>query len=346
MLAKALRVVVVNIAVLLVLAAGAELVFGTWFSADPLDRLNLPRDLRVTVDATGLYPGGGPFPYARDHWGLRGDGVDPAQIIILTLGGSTTNQMYLPEAQTWQKVLEHGFRDEGRAVTVANAGIDGQTTLGHVRAFEAWFPHVPGLKPRFVLIYVGINDVHITWTAIDKFEHTSLAKRIRANSALYRAGNTLAGAVAARRARLVHQAVDWDKAEWTDRPNMPGWVSDHPASAIDAYKGRLKRMAELAHAMGAVPVFVTQPRGDYRVVDGKGLGIATPDGLNGIDQHRLLSAFNQATREVCRDDGLVCLDLARELTFERADFYDYVHTTPSGAAKIGRWLHGKLAGLV
>jgi hypothetical protein len=50
--------------------------------------------------------------------------------------------------------------------------------------------------------------------------------------------------------------------------------------------------------------------------------------------------------EVCRTWHITCLDLAAELRFTEGDFYDYEHNTPRGAEKIGRWLSGKLAGLV
>lgn len=339
-----LRIVAVNLALLLAVVVVAELLFGTWFSTNPLDQLGLPRDSRATVDASTLYDGGRAFLYQRDHWGLRGAGIDPAQITILTVGGSTTNQLYLPEAATWQAELERAFAEQGRAVTVANAGVDGQSTVGHLKALAEWFPHIPGLRPRFVLAYVGLNDIHITGSWIDDLKHPDPIRQMQQKSAVVRLWRQMAGMVKARRAKLNHQRVDYDSVAWTDQPNVPNWRSDRTNSAD--YRQRLIAMAERIHAMGAVPIFVTQPRGDYRVEGGKVLGIVTTDGLNGVDQYRLLAEYNQVTREVCRDQGLLCLDLAREVTFDKGDFYDYLHTTPSGAAKIGRWLHGKLAGLV
>lgn len=344
MSAKWVRLAAINLALLLVLAAAVELRFGGWRSRDPLDELSLPRDLRMVVDASGLYPGGAAFPYVRDHWGLRGGGTDPAKVTILTLGSSTTNQLYIPEDQTWQKVLEQGFRADGTEVVVANAGIDGQSTIGNLVAMERWLPHVPALKPRFVLAFVGIADTNITGSWIDGMVHPSPLRRLEQKSAILRATRNLVGMVTTPRAKLKHQAVDFAALQWTDKPGHPG-RHDRDAE-LDQYKQRLSLLAQRIHAMGAVPIFVTHQRGDYRQAEGKTMGVAVAGGPNGIDQYRLLAAFNQATREVCEDDGLLCLDLARELTFDKGDFYDYLHNTPAGAAKIGRWLHGKLAGLV
>lgn len=342
---KILTIVAVNLGLLLVFAVAAELIFGTWFSSDPLDRLGLVRNLRTTISAGTLYDGGGDFIYRRDRWGFRGADGDPAQIGILTVGGSTTNQLYLPDDATWQAVLERELAAVGHPVKVGNAGIDGQSTIGHLRAMTDWFPNVPGLKPRFILFYVGINDVHADGGAVDKLQHASWVKRFRQHSALWQAGTKVAGMVVARRARLNHQRIDPATQHWTDIPAQPDWKPEGFRD-LDSYRDRLRALARAAHDMGAVPVFVTQMRGDFKIVDGKVWGMVQEDGLNGVDHYRRLLAFNQATRAVCAEDGLLCLDLARELTFEPGDFYDYLHNTPQGAAKIGRWLAAKLAGLV
>lgn len=342
---KILAVAAVNLALLVVLAIAAELAFGTWFSKEPLDQLGLVRNSTATVTAGPLYPGGGDVLYRRDAWGFRGAVADPARITILTVGGSTTNQLYLPEDKTWQAVMEREFQAGGRNdVVVANAGIDGQSTIGHVKAMTDWFPHVPGLKPRFILFYVGLNDVHLSGSSVDRLGHSSRHKWMRQHSALVRLWTQVSGTFAARRARLNHQAVDYAKVEWTDTPSQPDWRPDR--DALIAYKERLSTLAQMAHAMGAVPIFITQPRGDFRVVGGKVQGVVIGEGLNGVDNYLRFTPYNQATREVCRDEGLMCLDLAREVTFDTGDFYDYVHNTPQGAEKIGRWLQAKLAGLV
>lgn len=339
---KFLSVAAINLGLLLVLALAAELLFGTWFSKEPLDQLGLVRNLDATIQAGPLYPGGQDFVYRRDRWGFRGAGIEPAQVTILTVGGSTTNQLYLPDDATWQAVMERELRAQGRSVVVANAGIDGQSTIGHVRAMEDWFPNVPGLKPRFILFYVGINDVHANGGAVDKLQYASKVKWFRQHSALWQAGARVVGMFTARRARLNHQRVDFASVQWTDKPAEPDWRDANVA----AYQDRLRRLAASAHQMGAVPVFVTQTRADFKVVDGRVQGMIEEDGLNGVDHYRRLTAFNRATREVCADEGLLCLDLAREVTFEPGDFYDYLHNTPQGAGKIGRWLAAKLAGLV
>ena len=357
---KPLRLIVMNLSVLLTLALMGELVFGEWIVANPLGRLAVPRNIEVTVSAASLYPEGGEFVYRRDAMGFRGPGVDAAHISILTIGGSTTNQLYLPEESTWQAVLERSLRRTGHHAVVANAGIDGQTTAGMIADLDLWFPHVPHLKPHLVLAYVGINDVYKTGPATphvaggedprqilrDSLRYSNFMKEVEQRSALARLWTVIAGSIEANRARLRHQAVDFARAQWTDQPAQPVWPADQLEANLAAYKDRLVRIAGLIERMSAVPVFVTQTRADSKQENGRLIGITEAGGPNGVDRGRALARFNAATMEVCRDRHVTCLDLATELHFGAGDFYDYEHNTPQGAEKIGKWRADKLAELV
>jgi len=358
---KLLRLAAINLLVLLSGAFVAEAVFGEWMAASPLGRLAVPRNVKITVSAAPLYPGGGEFVYRRDAMGFRGSGVDPARIDILTIGGSTTNQLYLPEEATWQAVLQRSLRQAGHDVVVANAGIDGQSTVGMIADLVLWFPNVPHLKPRLVLAYVGINDVYKVGPARadatdedesrqilrDSLRFSSFKKEFEKRSALVRLWDTVAGSVRAGQARLRHQVIDFAGAQWTDQPAQPVWRPDHLQVNLAAYEGRLVRIAGLIRGLGATPVFVTQTRADYRLENGRFTGIKGGDGRpNGVDRGRALTRFNAVTLEVCRRWQVTCLDLATELRFMEGDFYDYEHNTPPGAEKIGTWLARKLDGLV
>jgi len=357
---KQVRLIAINLAVLLALALVAEALFGQWTAASPLGRLAVPRNVKITISAAPLYPGGAEFVYRRDAMGFRGPGVDPARISILTIGGSTTNQLYLPEEATWQAVLERSLRKAGHEVVVANAGIDGQSTVGMIVDLDLWFPNVPHLKPRLVLAYVGINDVYKVGPARvhaigdeksrqilrDNLRFSGFKSELEQRSALVRLWTTVAGSVQASRARLRHHTTEFSQARWTDQPAQPVWRADQLEVNLAAYKDRLVRIAELIQRLGAVPVFVTQTRADFRLDNGRLTGIADAEGPNGVDRGRALARFNAATMEVCRTWHVACLDLATELRFTEGDFYDYEHNTPQGAEKIGTWLAGKLAGRV
>ena len=154
----------VNIGVLLFLLVPVELIFGTWvrpMSLSDLKRFSIPVGTTFEFDTSALYTGGprNPIEYTRDEWGLRGTHGLPKNVDVLTVGGSTTEQRYLDDLATWQEVARRELQQQGRPLVLANAGVDGQSTIGHAFDFTYWFPLVPDLQPRVILFYVGANDV-------------------------------------------------------------------------------------------------------------------------------------------------------------------------------------------
>ena len=156
---KILRLVLVNVALLAVALVILELAFGSWVRPNRINRLNLVRDRTMRYDASALYPAPNSVTYTRDAFGFRGSYDSPGEIDILTIGGSATDQRFITDGATWQDVIAREFAAEGKRVSVVNAGVDGQSTYGHIKDFEWWFPNVPGLKAKYVLFYIGANDV-------------------------------------------------------------------------------------------------------------------------------------------------------------------------------------------
>ena len=55
-----------------------------------------------------------------------------------------------------------------------------------------------------------------------------------------------------------------------------------------------------------------------------------------------LQLFDESTLEICRNLQLDCVDLATQIDFNDGDFYDGIHTTPSGSRKIAVIVHEAL----
>lgn len=344
-----LKVIGVNV---LVLVAGlfiAEVIFGNWLLGPDYREMNIPRNTVRVFDVENLYPGGGQVTYTRDEHGLRGDYENVGGIDILTLGGSTTNQLYVDDAETWQAVLARQFSAAGERVSVVNAAVDGQSTRGHIAVFERWFPLIEGLKARFILVYAGINDVAVE--AQEKYDEMRspdparrLAETVKNKSAIYGAYNIVNGMLAAYDARVVHggtrlEGLAWEKWQPVDTRFAP---PEDYMGRLDAYENRVRELTAKIRAFGARAIYVTQPSADIRIQDGWIL-LPTGDHREHAElAFRRLDGFNRATMRVCEDMGAICIDLARELTFEDGDFYDRVHNTDAGAAKVGRYLYEKL----
>jgi hypothetical protein len=55
-----------------------------------------------------------------------------------------------------------------------------------------------------------------------------------------------------------------------------------------------------------------------------------------------INRLNTRLMRTCRSLKATCIDLAKNLSFEPSDFYDHMHTTPSGAQKIDAFLFHRL----
>ncbi len=354
-----LRIVSINFGVLLAAIVVAELIFGNWLSGPSYGLMNLPRNERRLVDVSQFVPNSSVIRYTRDEYGLRGDyRGDPAKIDVLAIGGSTTDERYITDDETWVAQLQAQFGAHGKPVRIANAAIDGQSSVGHINALTQWLSKIPGLRPRYVIFYVGINDVAVndtTTTQFDQIVSPSRSRQIRQyitnHSALYNLYRTALGMIQADRAQLLHGRVMRRVARWvpvTERID-PQEMHKTDARLLDAYAARLKVLTELTRRMGAEPIFVTQMRTDYKIEDGKLFTLVMPrrDGTfiaEGSDWSLVrLQLFNETTLTTCAELRLTCIDLATQIDFTEEDFYDAIHTTPIGSKKIATFLYGALS---
>jgi hypothetical protein len=347
-----LAVLAVNFLLLAAGVVAAELIFGGWLDPRRLNRLNILKDRVYRHDVSNLYPAANPLiTYTRDKYGLRGAYSGPGDIRILTVGGSTTDQRHIRDGETWQDALQKRFDQAGMRVPVANAGIDGQSTFGHIANFKWWFPDIPGLAPELMLFYVGLNDFHKD--VADRFDryvaesaNPTIGERIRDNSAVWQLLKTLQGTYKAMVVqRLDHRRVRFDEIRWVRESLQDNY--EFLAPRLHAYAARLRLLADLTRQAGAIPVFVTQPSRHYRVFQGGIEGEATENlfenrRINGVDFHRVMRSFDSVLKSVAEEKGALYVDLAARTEWVDVDFYDRVHMTPQGAAKVGGFLYEAL----
>jgi hypothetical protein len=353
MIGRKLKIVSINLLILAVGLALLEVVFGGWTNPNRLNALNVPKDVALTYDVGGLYETDKQVTYKRDQYGLRGNYGAPEKIDVMTVGGSTTDQRYISEGATWQDILQHDFLTHGREINIANAGVDGQTTYGHIKNFDWWFPYIPNLKVKYFLFYVGLNDLYVNEKSEpgDLYGRPSstfayLKQQVQRRSVFYHSYRTLRGMSRSYANGLTHRKIDYQKVEWQDAPE----VENHEElmeTRLQYYSDRLRALEDRVRRLGANSIYVTQTTGRCKQSDGKIMGVAetdTFDGvkINGVDKCIMRQLINRRTMEFCRQAGAVCLDLAGEIKFDDGDFYDFPHTSPRGSEKIGHYLYSKL----
>jgi lysophospholipase L1-like esterase len=325
---------------------------GTWLSATNLGSLNVHTNVQRAIVDSPHYPPGTIATYRRDRFGLRGDyGDDPARITLLTVGGSTTNEVNVDEADTWSAVLQQAMRSLGKTVTIANAGVDGHSTVGHIESFGRWFEKIPGLKPRYMIFSIGVNDRGVAPDAIagpDTLVHDTAFRRVRTfienNSAFVRGVRVARGWFAARGIGVHHGSgkAETKDSKWV-RAQLPPDLARRTRASVEAYGRRLDLLHAKALAFGATPIYVTQINGDGRRINGIVLEI---EGSGGGRIFAELALYNAELLRFCAKARAICIDLARELKFGPGDFYDAVHMTPQGSRRIGLFLAQKLKDVV
>tara|TARA_B110001452_G_C15235783_1_gene427854 strand:- start:582 stop:1649 length:1068 start_codon:yes stop_codon:yes gene_type:complete len=347
-----MKTIIINLLILFVGFLLLELFFGGWFSDDNQIRsLNIIRD--QTINYTSIFYSETELniKYSRDKYGLRGEKTfnSPEKIDILTVGGSTTDQRYITDGKTWQDLLENSFKKDGKEVLISNAGVDGQSTFGHIKNFEIWFPKIPNLKPKYILFYVGINDFYrINDNSVyDGLNDKSWKVKIENNSALYSLIRTAKGIWASSKVKVGHKKMNLKEIEYTNKGIAEGGLYELYKKNLKDFENRVSVLIKYSKKLNAIPIFVTQPSCKYKFdKDGDVLGASTIERIdnysyNGVDYYHLLSMLNESINKVVGDEALV-VELSSKPIWEDDDFYDFFHNTPQGAESVAEEIYKQI----
>ena len=273
------------------------------------------------------------------------------RLTIVTIGGSTTESLFLSDGKTWTDELQRRLAPVLPDVWVNNAGIDGHTSYGHLMLMQQF---IIQLRPKVAVFLVGANDVALDRpnTFDEGVQATATGLRHAINVAAARSevmslALNLARAARARERGLGHSEVDLHTArrlviEEDDAERIVGQA----AQSLPGFRTRLDEIVRIAQQHGIKPIFITQPALFGDEVD-PATGIELSDVQvngrgNGHLEWRLLEAVNDVTREVARDAQVPLIDLARELPKDSRYFYDFLHFTNEGSVRVGAIVAARL----
>ena len=169
---KVLKVVSINIFIILFTIIFIELIFGYWFDKDNLGPYMREHRMKKVEYSLNYNNKKYNHTYKRNYYGFRGEEINLDEIKGVMIGGSTTDERYKPESQTITGYLNKKLAQEKKKIKFVNAGIEGQSTLGHIYNFENWFPKLKNFKPKYIIFYVGIND---SLSSVEKLKTTNLS---------------------------------------------------------------------------------------------------------------------------------------------------------------------------
>ena len=301
---------------------------------------------------------------SRNSIGFRGE--DPPfnlsdHLTVVTIGGSTTEGTALSEGDTWTDKLGEKLSNNFKDIWINNAGLDGHSTFGHKILLS---DYISKLRPDYALFLIGINDLGLAEANIFDKEtkatrtiHTFAEKLV----SLSEYSNLISYIDNFRRHRKAVEAglvfdkdVDYRVLGTADisKEELNNILASH-RPLVKEYADRLGELIELSRKYKIEPVFVTQPAlYGYAIDDITGIDLSKMIlsegngeinvGLTGSAGWEILELYNQATKAVGQEKGVLVIDLASEMPKSSRYYYDFVHFTKEGAEKAAEILYRQL----
>ena len=270
-------------------------------------------------------------------------------LTIVAVGGSTTECFYLSDGRTWPERVAARLQPELRKVWLDNAGLDGHSTFGHLLLTrQALVP----LHPKVTLYLIGVNDMFADeprgFDKVAQNQWATLADHSEVAAALLNLYRW-------RRTRHIEDLGTMPKpVALRDRPVRPVpppvaerlWTEQDRRLA--AFRKRLDELVALNREHGMEPVLITQPTllggvDPHTGIDTRPMEVDLWEKLDGALAWRLLERYNDVTRLVGRERGVLTVDLAHAMPKDSTFFYDFFHFTNEGADRVGAIVHDGLA---
>lgn len=335
-----------------------------------------PGTRRVFYPRPEVLPGvGSRSVFSINERGIRGrlPGSE-AEYRVLAVGGSTTECLYLDDADAWPALVERGLggASASRAPWVGNAGKSGMTSRDHVVTLDRLTADLPRVDVALVL--AGVNDLTfalsrgpaapppapITEAAAERAQLLT-AFAIRPGRVHDAAGEDApwykrtALYQIAKRARptpgaSVAQDAQGDVyARWRAHRRSASQVletaPDLGAALVD-YRRNLHVLADIAERRGMALVLMTQPVLWREGLSAEAESLLWLGGVGNFQERpnmpyysaRALAAmmdrFNRVMLDVCAERSLACLDLAAQVPRDVSAFYDDCHFTKQGSQRV------------
>ena len=307
--------------------------------------------------------------------GIRGDELKSTDTYqILAIGGSTTEALYLDQAEAWPYLIQQGLNQNqtGGQVWVGNAGRSGHNTREHIVQLQHLLPQYPDLDALIVL--VGINDFGLRLEQAERYDPAYLDSpgavevlmarafdafptRVQAlepyyqQSAVWRLFNQLQTAQAQSNNEVQKVYVQDDDGaflikRWQQRQQAE-IREDLPdlSTSLAEYRRNLNHIIDLAETSGVRVILLTQPtlwRPDLTEAEQSRLWFGWGPNFDYFYSVTALSegmaAYNATLLDVCQVRQVECLDLASLLPKDTTVFYDDVHFNESGSRQVSQAL--------
>ena len=353
---KFLKIILVNFFIFSLLLISLEIIFGDWLKKNNWgNSLRSERLKKITYNVKfndQKYN----HVYKKNSLGFRGEEINSKELKFLMMGGSTTNERFTPENLTIVGNLNRLLIKDKKKIKIFNGGVDGQSTIGLINNFDKWFSSIDSFEPKVIIYYIGINERFYfdfdpnpinfltgefkTIHAFDKMTKISKVDQIydyiKNNSYFLKKGKFVqlkyfTGKVRKENYSKFKATYDLEHGvsqkfysqKLMDKNHKITFLKNKNKIFVISLKKRLEHLSWLTSKVGAEPFFVNQVLNDGQLSE-------------------TMYLTNYIIREFCLENNLKFIDLAKEITLDKYDFYDEFHTTPSGSKKIAEYIYPQL----
>jgi len=311
------------------------------------NRIVLPVHQRYTFHNDGASKLDPVTRHTKNSLGFRGP--DPPKdfsrrLTVLTIGGSTTECLFLSDGKTWTDAMARRLAQSFPDVWVNNAGLDGQSTYGHLILLRDF---VDDLHPRVAVFLIGVNDIGLdagnpydTALTPPRSSLRSAAGFLTGHSELAGLAQNLVRVARTKDEGFGHGQIDLATIRHLehDAANTAATIRKF-SEPLPAFASRVAAIVEECRRHGIEPVLVTQPGMYGDAIDPPtGVDLSTIQvrgAANGRLWWQVQELYNDVTRRTAEDRGVLLVDAARELPKDSRLFYDFMHFTNEGAARLG-----------
>ena len=330
-----IKILFINFLVFLISITIIEIFFGYWFSDHgfgPYMREHRLKKNRVVLSYNNVQYD---YYYKRNYHGFRGEEMDPSQIEAVMIGGSTTDERYKPIKFSIAENLNLLLEKNGYNFKITNAGIEGQTTYGHIYNFKHWFPKLKNFSPKLYIFYTGINDFSFDPDHDENYNYERDGNVINADVVEVFFDTFKSNSFFYDRLRILKQkyystskTVKYDHDSYKELKDLE-YINFKKAlelhdlkklkikykKIISNYLERIKILNSYATKNNAIAIFINQVLAD------------------GNKKERLF-ILNYSLIEYCQNNNMHCIDLAAKLNGRYNYWWDTTHTTALGSKVI------------
>ena len=344
---KIFKIITINLIIFFLLLIVIELIFGSWFKKNNIGSLLIPKQ-QSNLITNFPYKSEDVGIYTRDQYGFRANNYNLKDINILILGGSTTEEREVDDQKIWTKIFEKNLK---KNLKVLNAGIGGQTSLGHKEMFNLWFNKFDTLSPDFIVVFLGINDAlylvenvngqtYLNITYSDKFEAgrsinnsnrdellnimplDKTIQYIKNNSIIHTLYLIVKGNLLSYKYGLnYNDDIKTFDPHVTKSPDIVKLDEVYLGEFENYYHNNLLKIYNYANEYKSDLIFVTQSVSSKHWIK------------------KYLNIVNNFTRSFCKIEKIKCIDLDKKIRgLSNEFFYDGIHTDPVGSKIIGEFI--------